>query len=117
MPAGPMSTLFGSVQRCILLTEFLTNTPSYQLVPPRGNGAVDRFNSVLYLLICAIAHPVRPSLRAMIEKFLASARRQASMMLREVGLRREFVRRAREAHSRFSEENRGADALDFGTAH
>jgi hypothetical protein len=36
-----------------------------------------------------------------IEKFLTSARRQVAMMLREVGLHREFARRAKEINDRY----------------
>ena len=46
----------------------------------------------------------------MIEKFLASARQQASTMLREAGLRRDFVQRARLADWRFQDEEHARKA-------
>jgi hypothetical protein len=48
----------------------------------------------------------------MIEKFLASARQQASTMLREAALRRGFVRRATQADWRFQDEERARKASD-----
>jgi hypothetical protein len=47
----------------------------------------------------AFVHSIVPL--TTIEKFLSSARHQVMMTLREVGLRREFERRAREAMKRF----------------
>jgi hypothetical protein len=47
-----------------------------------------------------------------IEKFLTSARRQVAMMLREVGLHREFARRAKEINDRYLAQMKLLDQTD-----
>ena len=89
-------------------------TEALQVAPNRHNSVSARFEAHGYDAdaVNASAFVQRLEALATIEKFLASARHQVAVIVRDVGLRHEFARRATEMSRRHAAEMKLLEQTD-----